>query len=164
MAAASIQKRIEKMRIAMVACDVDPVLIEQVVASIPVPVLFASPAVPSVGAVAAERFFAEKFWPNYPKRAGSNPKEPARKKLVQLIVSGENPETILEGLRRLVRGLRARDKVGTEFVPMAMTWINRKGWRDDPEPDGPNGGMPMPTNGGGGFFGAAAQLRRNAGQ
>lgn len=164
MTASQIEKRIQKMRVAMVACDIDPVLIEQVVASIPVPILFAAPAVPSVGAAAADRFFAEKFWPNYPKRAGGNPKEPARKKLVQLIVSGENPETILDGLRRLVKGLRARDKVGTEFVPMAMTWINRKGWRDDPEPDGGQFVPPGGNNGGGGFFGAAAQLRRNAGE
>ncbi len=154
-------KKIETMRKSMIACDIDPVMIEQVVASIPVPVLFAAPAVPSVGAAAADRFFAEKFWPNYPKRAGGNPKEPARKKLVQLIVSGENPDAILDGLRRLVRGLRARDKIGTEFVPMAITWINRKGWLDDPEPEQfvPPGG-----NGGGGFFAAAAQLRRNAGE
>lgn len=111
----------------------------------------------------AERFFAERFWPNYPKRAGGNPKESARKKIVQLVTGGENPEIILDGLRRLVRGLRARQKVGSEFVPMAITWLNRKGWLDDPEPEMPAHQM-QPNGGGGGFFAAAAQIRRNAGE
>lgn len=105
----------------------------------------------------AEVFFDEQFWPNYPKRDGSNPKDPARKKIISVVVSGENPDLILEGLRRLVQDLRRRNRIGTEFVPMAVTWINRKGWRDDPTDlaaiQRPKPDRPM------GFFAAAAAIR-----
>ncbi len=84
----------------------------------------------------AELFFDKKFWPAYPKRFGSNPKEPAKKKIVAAILKGEKPAEILSGVNRLYAGLQRSGKIGTEFVPMALTWINRKQWKDDPLPAG----------------------------
>lgn len=154
-------KLIVKMRAAMLACGVAPELIDQAVTSVSEEEgLFQAPAVSRVSVSEANRFFAEKFWPNYPRRDGGNPKEPARKKLVAAIVSGENPEEILEGLRRLVQDLRRRNKVGSEFVPQAITWINGRRWKDDPPPD-PSTIPPPRPNGPMGFFAAAASIGRN---
>ena len=84
----------------------------------------------------AELFFDKQFWPNYPKRFGSNPKELARKKIISAILKGENPTEILDGVHRLFAGLQRGGKIGTEYVPMAITWINRRQWKDDPLPAG----------------------------
>jgi hypothetical protein len=84
----------------------------------------------------AERFFDKQFWPAYPKRFGSNPKEPARKKIVTAILNGEKPANILDGVNRLYSMLQRSGKIGTEYVPMALTWINRRSWNDDPVPAG----------------------------
>jgi len=114
----------------------------------------------------AERFFDEIFWPEYPKRDGNNPKEPARKKIIAAVMSGENPDDILAGVRRLAHGHRVRNEIGSRFVPQAVTWINGKGWRDDPvAPPAPapaRTGYNQPSSGG--FFEAAAALRRNLGE
>lgn len=84
----------------------------------------------------ASKFFDERFWPTYPKRLGGNPKEDARKKFVAAVVSGENPELILAGVGRLVQEMTAINKLGTEIVPMAVTWLNKKRWKDDaPDPE-----------------------------
>jgi hypothetical protein len=93
-------------------------------------------AVPISKKEQAETFFDKQFWPAYPKRFGSNPKEPAKKKIVAAILKGEKPAEILLGVNRLYSGLERSGKLGTEFVPMALTWINRKGWKDDPLPAG----------------------------
>lgn len=158
-----MKKQIEKMVAAMAACGVDQALIDQVVASVSEPAFFALPVVvdgvPRMTMAQARRFFDESFWPEYPRRDGRNPKEPACKKIVAAVLSGENPETIMAGVRRLAHGMRLRGKIGTPFVPQAITWINGKGWCDDdmgsPTPD------PMPNGGGSpGFFGAAAAIRQ----
>jgi hypothetical protein len=111
----------------------------------------------------ASAFFDERFWPAYPKRLGGNPKEDARKKFVAAVVSGENPEEILAGLGRLVHEMQAVNKLGTEFVPTAVVWLNKKRWKDDPPPDGeglppnrPNDRGPQPS-----FFGLANELGKH---
>lgn len=147
---------IKKMRMAMEVCGVAPTLIDQVVKSVSTEELFALTTVSAVTSRDANRFFTDIFWPEYPKRDGGNPKEPARKKIVAAVISGENPDLILAGVRRLKHGLAARNKIGTEFVPMAITWINRRGWDDDPQ------GEPRAMNNGGGqqgFYSAAASIR-----
>lgn len=152
---------LKRMRLAMEACGVDPGIIDQAVMSVFRPELFQLTTVVNVSSRDANRFFDEVFWPEYPKRDGGNPKEPTRKKIVAALISGENPDLILAGLRRLSKGLSARNKIGTEFVPMAMTWVNRKGWKDDPTPDHPAPGANGPTRpSGGGFFTAAAAIGR----
>jgi hypothetical protein len=92
----------------------------------------------------AERFFDERFWPAFPKREGSNPKEPAKKKFVALVVGGENPEAILAGALQYEQDLRRRGDLNTRFVKQCLVWLNGKGWRDDPESRGgsPRGGPP----------------------
>lgn len=108
----------------------------------------------------ADRFFDEKFWPNYPKRFGRNPKEPARQALLSAVVGGENPEDILEGLRRLVRTMRDTQRIGTQFVPTALVWIRGRGWKDDPvEPENrqrDRGSRPAQKS----FFGAVLDIGR----
>ncbi len=146
--------QIDRMRESMQACGVDPGLIEQAVLSATTADLFAAPVVARISAASASKWFDEKFWPNVPKRDGQNPKEPARKKIIAALISGENPDLILAGLSRLTQGLARRNKIGTEFVPRAITWINGKGWKDDPEPN-----CPRPPPGPMGFFGAAAHVR-----
>lgn len=84
----------------------------------------------------AELFFDRQFWPAYPKRFGSNPKEPAKRKLTRAILRGEKPEDILLGVKRLYSAMQRSGKLGTEYVPMALTWINRQQWKDDPQPAG----------------------------
>lgn len=151
----SESKLITAMRAAMNACNVAPEIIEQAVQSAQTADLFAAPVVAKMSAREANAFFDTQFWPNYPKRDGQNPKEPARKKIVAALISGENPQEILAGLARLVQGLRRRNKIGSEFVPRAITWINGKGWKDDPTEPAPNTPRPQGTNG---FYAAAASI------
>ena len=87
---------------------------------------------PSVSRVDFDEWFKTMFWPAYPKRFGQNPKTKAADKLFLKIKSGENPETIMAGVARLVAELKLQGKLGTQFVPQAITWINGKGWDDDP--------------------------------
>lgn len=150
---------IEEMQEMMQACRVDPALIEQAVASAKSADLFGAPVVVGMTPTAASRWFDAQFWPNYPKRDGQNPKEPTRKLIVAAVGSGENPEQILAGLARLVHDLRRRNKVGTEFVPMAKTWVRAKGWKDDPHDPA---STPRPQPSGGGFYAAAATIGRNS--
>lgn len=149
---------IERMRAAMNACNVDPALIEKAVQSAQTADLFAAPVVPKMSAREADAFFVTQFWPNYPKRDGQNPKEPTRKLIVAALISGENPEAILAGVRRLGQDLARRNKIGTEFVPMAKTWARGKGWKDDPTDP-----MPPPSRPQGqvGFYAAAAMIGRD---
>ena len=73
------------------------------------------------------------FWQIYPKRAGNNPKWEAEQKFGKWIKSGENCETIIAGARRFAAECRARRIVGTEFVPQAIRWLNKKMWLNDPD-------------------------------
>lgn len=148
------ESQIKKMTAAMLICGVSDLLIDQVRSSIANAGFFGAPAVAGLSPREAGLFFDNEFWPEYPRRGGRNPKEPARKKVVSIIVSGENPQLILAGVRRLKQGLAARNKIGTEFVPMAVTWITDKGWRDDPVP------ARTASNGNAmGFYAAAAHVR-----
>ena len=82
------------------------------------------------------------FWGYFPKRVGSNPKFGAEQKFEKAVKSGENAETIIAGARRFAAEC-LRNKTDARFVPMAVTWLNQKRWRDDPdvlagqEPSGP---------------------------
>ena len=81
------------------------------------------------------------FWVTYPKRRGSNPKSPARKKWDTAIRNGATPEGIMEGVKQFRYFCDAEKKTGTEFVPMATTWLNQKRWEDEVEvTEADNGG------------------------
>lgn len=108
---------------------------------------------------AASAFFDERFWPRFPKRTGGNPKEDARQKFIAAVVSGENPEEILAGAARLEQEMRAINKLGTEIVPMCVTWLNKKRWKDDPGPAPVSQSPPRRGGDQPGFFELASQLR-----
>ena len=74
-----------------------------------------------------EEKFAE-FWSVYPKRTPSNPKAPAAKTFSIAIKKGVNPDDIISGAVRYADALG--EKVGTEFVAHARTWLNQKRWTD----------------------------------
>jgi hypothetical protein len=73
----------------------------------------------------------EVFWKTYPKRHGSNPKAPARKKFELMIVNGvATAEEMIAGARAYADQC---EKLGTEpeFVAMVTTWINQRRWQDE---------------------------------
>ena len=70
----------------------------------------------------------DRFWTQYPKRLGANPKTVARQKFMRAVASGVSPELIISGVKAYARELDK--KVGTEFVAMASTWLNQRRWGD----------------------------------
>jgi hypothetical protein len=71
----------------------------------------------------------EEFWSAYPKRAGSNPRKRALESYAKAIRNGAKASEILAGLSAYVKAIS--DKVGTEFVAQATTWLNQERWKDD---------------------------------
>src|SRR5687767_9996719 len=110
--------RIEKMRAAMQVCGVDPDLIEQAIESAKSSAdLFGRHDCAMVVARAwtptqAGVIFDKDFWPAYPEREGNNPKKPAREKFVRKVISGENPNDMVAGARRLAEYHQAKGDVG----------------------------------------------------
>ncbi len=72
----------------------------------------------------------DEFWNEYPKRDGSNPKEPARKKFLALIKSGADQSEIIAGAKNYRADMRARGEERTKFVAQAITWLNQERWKD----------------------------------
>lgn len=68
------------------------------------------------------------FWKAYPKRLGGNPKAPARTSWDRAVRKGAAPEAILASTQAYARD--PATKTGTEFVPMAVTWLNQRRWED----------------------------------
>lgn len=73
----------------------------------------------------------ERFWSNRAPRHGSDPRKPAADKFSALVASGISPETIEAGMKRHVAMQRSIGKLGTEFVPMTITWLRASGFADD---------------------------------
>ena len=73
----------------------------------------------------------KRFWDNRAPRTGGDPKEPARKKFMAFLASGVSAETIEAGMKRHIATLRSIGKLGTEFTPMTVTWLNAVGFKDD---------------------------------
>lgn len=65
------------------------------------------------------------FWAAYPKRDGDNPRKPAVRAYAKVIRDGADPAAILKAVRAYAAELQAKGKVGTEFVPLATTWLNQ---------------------------------------
>lgn len=70
----------------------------------------------------------EKFWKAYPKRKGANPKFPAGKLFLAAVKGGSDPAAIIAGAVRCAEV--DRDKIGTEFIPRATTWLRDRRWQD----------------------------------
>lgn len=82
----------------------------------------------------------EEFWRAYPKRDGANPKQPAQKKFLAALKSGNSSEDIIAGARRYASECKAKRLEGTPMVAQAMTWLNQQRWTD-------YDGTPAHTNG-----------------
>lgn len=72
----------------------------------------------------------EEFWKAYPKRAGANPKAPARKLFIMAVKAGCDPAAIIGGARRCA--VIDSKKVGTEYIPQATRWLRDRRWEDYP--------------------------------
>ena len=83
----------------------------------------------------------DEFWGAYPKRDGSNPKHPAKKKFLAAVKSGVEAESIIAGARRYAGDLASKQIVGTPYVKQAVTWLNARMWEDQAHhPTGPPNG------------------------
>src|SRR4026208_2386932 len=79
----------------------------------------------------------EEFWSVKPKRDGDNPKQPALKSFRRAVKDGVDPMTIISAAREWRDQIEKKRKLGTEVVPMAVTWLNQKRWENyaaAPEP------------------------------
>lgn len=72
----------------------------------------------------------ERFRAAYPKRDGTDPKEPARKRFEVAVKGGADPEMIIAGAKAFAAAERKRNNVGSRFIPHSSSWLNRRGWED----------------------------------
>lgn len=72
----------------------------------------------------------EEFWKVKPKRKGSNPKEQARLKFLRHVENGMDPQLIIGAARAWAKQEQENGKEGTEYVAMAVTWLNQKRFGD----------------------------------
>ncbi|WP_293796701.1 hypothetical protein [uncultured Bosea sp.] len=76
----------------------------------------------------------ERFRAAYPRRDGTDPKEPARKRFEAAVKSGANPELIIAGAKAFAAAEQKRGNVGSRFIPHGSVWLNRRGWEDHQAP------------------------------
>lgn len=74
------------------------------------------------------------FWKAYPKRDGSNPRQPTCQKFSRYVAAGIEPEEIISGAKRYAAEC---ERNGTEpkFVAQAATWLNQQRWKDYGAPE-----------------------------
>lgn len=73
--------------------------------------------------------FAE-FRAAYPRRQGSDPSEPAKRKLDAALRAGVELPTIVAAARRYGDEQRSLGHVGTPFIKQMAVWLNQKCWQD----------------------------------
>lgn len=78
----------------------------------------------------SERDRFDEFWKAYPRRDGANPRGPAEKKFNALVKSGIDPDLMISAVRKLAADEGGKGRVGTQFIPMAQTWLNQQRWSD----------------------------------
>ena len=78
-------------------------------------------------AVARDEKF-EEAWELYPKREGGNPKAPAAKLFLRWVKSGDDPQTIIDGIKRFA--IAEQRTVGTPFIPQMRKWLSDRRWLD----------------------------------
>lgn len=71
----------------------------------------------------------EEFWKTFPKREGSNPKNPSRKLFQRAVKSGHDPTKIIGGARRYSEECLSL-KTEKRMVAQAMTWLRQSRWED----------------------------------
>lgn len=74
----------------------------------------------------------DQFWAAYPRRCGANPKHPARIKFNAMVKKGTNPSLIISGAQGYAVEQTKLGNLRTEFVAMAVTWLNQRRWEDYP--------------------------------
>lgn len=79
----------------------------------------------------------EEFWTSYPRRDGSNPKQPARQKLERIVASGTPIADVVAGARAYAARI-ARTSEDRRFVAQAVTWLNQSRWKDEAPATGGN--------------------------
>ncbi len=72
----------------------------------------------------------ERFWSVIPKRNHPHPKELSRKSFFKAVSNGAKPEEIIDAAYQWRRTVEEMGKIGTEFVPMASTWLNQARFKD----------------------------------
>lgn len=77
----------------------------------------------------------ETFWKAYPKREGSNPKQPALAKFTAAVKAGTDPKSIITGAYAYHAQMTESGDVGSKFVAQAVTWLNQERWNDDMQPE-----------------------------
>jgi len=80
-----------------------------------------------------EEDFAE-FWRAYPKREGGNPRKTALKAYTARRKAGATHDAIMQALRTFTAEQQSMGKIGTVYIPMASSWLNREEWEDEPAP------------------------------
>lgn len=80
------------------------------------------------------------FWVFYPKRDGSADRKGAVKAF-KAALRRTDIRTILDGVEAFGLAMAERDKIGTEFIPQARTWLNGDRWNErySAPPAKPNG-------------------------
>lgn len=110
--------------------------------------------------VASQDF--DDFWSKYPKREGSNPKEPARKKFIAAVKSGADPAEIIRGAEAYADEQRRLGKFGTSYVVQATRWFNEQRWKDYAGPQPCSTGPPAHLTGAERAAWVRTQLEREA--
>jgi len=72
----------------------------------------------------------DRFWSEYPRRAGGNPKHPASLKFAAAIKAGASAEDIIAGARAYRLECEASKIIGSSYIAMASTWLNQRRWTD----------------------------------
>jgi hypothetical protein len=72
----------------------------------------------------------EEFWKAYPRRDGPNPRKPAEQKFAALVKTGVDPDAMIHAAKSLAVEESKRGKIGTQFIPQAITWLNQQRWSD----------------------------------
>ena len=86
-----------------------------------------------VGKEGEEAF--ERFWTAYPKRAGSNPKLPARQKWVAALKAGADPEVLILAAAEYGRQESTLGHLGTPYIAQAVTWLHQRRWEGYKAPE-----------------------------
>lgn len=88
---------------------------------------------PLYGAMEVMDDLFERFWQAYPKRAGANPKAPARKKFLTKAKTTD-PEFIIRAAERYADDVDERERTdrrySRDFVCQAQTWLNQERWSE----------------------------------
>jgi hypothetical protein len=84
---------------------------------------------PSARESELEEKFA-KFWSQYPSRKPhQNHRKPAREKFETKIRGGADPDEIIRGVELFAEQCAAA-RTEPNFIPTAVVWLNRDGWKD----------------------------------